>query len=95
MADLSRSAKAMKQGLAKHLWRSIEVRRALKKEAWRLLVFVGIYVGTVAVVRYVREKPIVDGVLSALLGAFAVALAWLISVIRTLRVVLRDHGLID
>ncbi len=81
--------------LAKHLWRSPEVRSVLRKEVWRLLIFAVIYIGTVAVSRYIREKPIFDGVLSAFFGAFAVALAWLISAIRTLRAVLRDHGVLQ
>jgi hypothetical protein len=84
----------MNATLAKHLWRSPDVRRALKKEGWRLLTFAVIYVGTVAVSRSLREKPVFDGVLSTSIGAGAVALAWSVSALRTLRAVLRDHDML-
>jgi hypothetical protein len=81
--------------LAKHLLRSPHVRAALKKELWRLLVFVAIYVGVTAASRYFREKPIYEGVLSAAFGAAGVALLWLISAIRTVRAALREHSLLE
>jgi hypothetical protein len=85
----------MNTTLAKYLWQSPEVRRALKKEAWRLALFAALYVVSAAVIRYVRDEPIVDGVLSALIGAAVVALMWLVSVVRTLRAVMREHGLLS
>lgn len=75
----------------KHLWRSSEVRSALGKEAWCLFVFVVIYVGTVAVSRYLREKPAFEGFWSAAIGAVAVILIWLVSAVRTLRAVSREN----
>lgn len=75
----------------KHLWRSSEVRSALGKEAWCLFVFVVIYVGTVAVSRYLREKPAFEGFLSAAIGAVEVILIWLVSAVRTLRAVSREN----
>jgi len=82
----------MNAELAKHLWRSSDVRGALKKEAFRLFVFVTVYIGTVACFRYIREMPIAEGVLSASIGMAAVVVAWLLSAIRALRAVLREHG---
>ncbi len=84
----------MDAALTKHLWRSPEVRSALKKEAGRLLLFAVIYVGTVALSRYVREKPMLEGIFSATLGAAGVFLMWLVSAVRTLRAVLRENDLL-
>jgi hypothetical protein len=81
----------MNAALARHLWESPEVRNALKTEAARLLWFVVPYVGGVALSRYLREQPLFEGVLAAVIGAVAVALMWLVSAVRTLRAVLREH----
>jgi hypothetical protein len=85
----------MNAALLKYLWCSPEVRSLLKKEAWRLFCFVAIYVSVTALSRYVREKPVIEGVLSAAIGAAGVVLAWLVSAIRTLRSVLREHGMLE
>jgi hypothetical protein len=85
----------MNAKLAKHLLRSPHVRAALKKELWRLFVFVVIYIGVTAASRYFCEKPIYDGVLSASFGAAGVILLWLISAVRTLRAALREHSLLE
>jgi hypothetical protein len=85
----------MNTKLAKHLWSSPSVRSALKKEALRLLLFIALYVGTSVVIRYVREKPIQEGIYSATLGMVFVALAWFLSCARTIRAVLREHSLLD
>ena len=71
------------------------MRGALKKEAFRLFVFITVYIGTVACSRYIQEKPIAEGVLSASIGMAAVVVAWLLSAIRTLRAVLREHGYLE
>jgi uncharacterized membrane protein len=85
----------MKSNLVKHLWASMEVRSALKKEAIRLLMFVVIYIGTIALIRYSKEESIQKGILSASVGMAAVTLAWLLSAIRTIRAVLRENGLLE
>lgn len=87
--------KTMNTKLTKHLLKSPHVHTAVKKELWRLVVFVVIYVGAAAASRYFREKPVFEGVLSASIGAAAVLLMWLISAIRTLRAVLREHALLE
>lgn len=79
---------------AKHLWESPAVRHALKKEAVRLLWFVLLYVGAAALSRYIRDKPLFDGILSASIGAVAVGVIWLISAVRTFRAALRQHDLV-
>ena len=84
----------MNAELARHICRSAAVRSGLKKEAVRLLVFVTIYIVSAACVRYFREKPIQEGVLSAAIGMAGVVLAWMISVVRIIRAVLREHGLL-
>ena len=85
----------MNRELVRHLWQSPEVRTALKKELLRLLVYIVVGVGAVACFRVLREKPVAEGVLSASIGMLAVALAWLISVIRTVRAILREHGYLE
>jgi uncharacterized membrane protein len=85
----------MKSDLAKHLWASTVVRSALKKEAIRLLMFVVIYSGTIALIRYSKEESIQAGILSASIGIAVVILAWLLSAIRTIRIVLRENGLLE
>jgi uncharacterized membrane protein len=85
----------MKSDIAKHLWASTVVRSALKKEAIRLLMFVVIYSGTIALIRYSKEESIQDGILSASIGIAVVILAWLLSAIRTIRIVLRENGLLE
>ena len=84
----------MKSNLAKHFWASTEVRSALRKEAMRLVIFVVIYIGTIALIRYSKEESIQDGILSASVGMAAVVLAWLLSAIRTIRIALRENGLL-
>ena len=84
----------MKTDLAKHLWQSPDVRRALRREAWRLVVVVVIWVGATAMMRYLREKPLVEGLWSAAVGVVVVATMWLVSAVQTLRAVLREHGLL-
>lgn len=85
----------MNAELARKLWKSPDVRNGLKKEAFRLLVFITVYIGSIAYFRYIRGKPVVDGVLSASIGMAAVMFAWLLSVIRTIRAVLREHGFLE
>jgi hypothetical protein len=85
----------MKSELVKYLWASTEVRSALKKEAIRLLVFGVICIGTIALIRYTNEESVQDGILSASIGMAAVTLAWLVSVIRTIRAVLCENGLLE
>ena len=85
----------MKSDLAKHLWASTVVRSALKKEAIRLLMFIVIYIGTIAFIRYSKDESIQDGILSASVGMAAVTLAWLLSAIRTIRGALRENGLLE
>jgi hypothetical protein len=84
----------MNAALVKYLWQSPVVRTSLKKELSRLLWFVALYIGTVAISRFVREKPMFEGVLSAIIGAVAVALMWLVSAVRTFRAVLRENELL-
>jgi hypothetical protein len=79
---------------AKYLWSSQSVRRALKKECFRLLLFMTLYLGTTVVIRYIREKPIREAVFSVGIGLMVVILAWLVSCVRTLRAVLREHGML-
>jgi uncharacterized membrane protein len=84
----------MDSRLLAHLWKSPEVRNALKKEALKLLLFVIIYVGSVGAFRYFTDRPIREGLLSAAFGAFAIVLAQSVAVIRTIRAVLREHSLL-
>lgn len=85
----------MKSDPAKHLWASTAVRSALRKEAIRLVIFVVIYTGTIALIRYSKEESIQDGILSASVGMAAVVPAWLLSAIRTIRIALRENGLLE
>jgi hypothetical protein len=71
------------------------VRAVLTKELLRLLVYSGVGISAVVCFRIQREKPVAEGVTSASIGALAVALAWLISAIRTVRAILREHGYLD
>ena len=81
--------------LRSHLWNSPDVRSALKREAIKLLLFVLVYIGSVGVFRYFTDKPIMEGLLSAAVGALAIVVAQFIAVVRTIRAVLRDHSLLD
>ena len=60
-----------------------------------MFIYIAIYIAGAAISRYLREKPMLDGVLSAAVGAAAVILAWLISAVRTLRATLREHGFLN
>lgn len=79
----------------KHLWRSAEVRNALKKELWRLALFITLCIGVVAVNRYFSGRPITEGILSAAMGAFGITLMWLVAAVRTVRKELREQDLLD
>jgi hypothetical protein len=81
----------MNMTLAKHLWRSANVRSALKKEALHLVAclsllavysFGEIYVG----------KPVAYSIEMAIGGSLIVTLLWLAYVLSTVRVVLREHS---
>ncbi len=85
----------MKTDLLKHLWASADVRKALRKEALRLLVFIAFYIGFIALGRYAEERSIQEGISSASIGVAAFSLMWVLSVIRTIRAVLRENGLLD
>ena len=85
----------MNASLVTQLRKSPAVRDALKKEARRLLVFVALYVATIVVNRYLREQPVLDGVLSAVIGAVAVFAMWLVAALRTIRAVLREHAVLE
>jgi hypothetical protein len=61
----------------------------------RLLVFIGVYVGSVGVFRYLTEKPVLDGVLTAALGALGIVIARIIAAVRTVRAVLRENSLLE
>ena len=85
----------MNPQLRSHLWKSPYVRGALKRESIKLLLFVLVYIGSVGAFRYFTDRPIKEGLLSALVGAFAIVVAQIIAVIRTIRSVLREHSLLD
>jgi uncharacterized membrane protein (DUF485 family) len=85
----------MKTDLLKHLWSSADVRNAVRKEALRLLVFMVLYIGFIALGRYTEERSIQEGISSASIGVAAFSLMWVLSVIRTIRSVLRENGLLD
>ncbi len=65
------------------------------KEVARLLTFVLLYIGGVALSRYLRDKPMGEGLAGAGFGALGIAAAWGVSAIRTVRAVLREHALLD
>ena len=71
--------------LKAYLWKHPSVRQAFKKEIMRLSKWILIYVVTIGVFRYVTERPIKEGLLSAAIGAAVVTLIWLFSVIRTVK----------
>ena len=85
----------MNTQLAKQIWKSREFRSGLKKELLRLLLYITVSFLTVVCSRYLREKSIVEGVIATAIGMVAVILIWLVSAIRTIRAVLREHGLLE
>jgi uncharacterized membrane protein len=82
----------MKPDLVSHLWRSQEVLDALKKELLSALTFIGVYILGGVCFRFFTEKPMNEGLLSSFAGAVAILGAWFISVVRTFRTILREHG---
>jgi uncharacterized membrane protein len=85
----------MNAELAKRIWASPDFRSGLKKEVLRLLLYVTVPILAVACSRYFREKPIMDGIIGTSIGMIGVILLWLVSAIRTIRAVLREHGLLE
>jgi hypothetical protein len=85
----------MSPQLKAFLLKSPVVRRAFRKEVFSLLRWIIGYVGSIAAFRYFTDRPLRDGILSALVGAVAVTLAWVFSVTKTIRSVLHEHALDD
>ena len=85
----------MNRELAKHLMKSGEVRSALKKEALQLVIYVTVSISAVACLRYFTNRPMADGLWSVSVGMLGIIFMWLLSAIRTLRAVLREHGYLE
>lgn len=84
----------MNSKLARHLCNSVEVRAALKKEALRLLALVCFTLVLAVGIRYFTERPLLKRFDSLWVTLAAIALIWLVSVVRTVRRVLREHSLL-
>jgi hypothetical protein len=75
------------------LLKSPTVRRAFRKEVFGLMRWLIGYVVAIAAFRYFTDRPLREGILSALVGAAAVILIWCLSVTKTIRSVLHEHAL--
>jgi len=83
----------MNQQLREHLWRSPDFREALKKEIYKLLCFGFFFILAIVAFRYLTDKPIAEGFYSALIGVFGILIAWVVSALRTIHDVLKEHNL--
>jgi len=82
--------------LALDLWRFPPFRRNLMQEARRFAL--GLLLGSllVAVYRQFSGRGFPAGyLLDIALGLATISLSWVLSVVRTLRAVLREHGLLE
>lgn len=79
-----------------HLARSREVRRLVLRETGKLFLAI-VSGGSIAVaIRVWLEKPIsADFVAELIIGMAAIGLFLLVSAVRTVRAVLRAHGLLQ
>jgi hypothetical protein len=85
----------MKAKLMYDLWRFPPFRSALKKEAGHFLLGSAVGLGVAVFVRwYLGWTFSRDGLLSTAIGVGALVLLWLVSVVRTIRAVLREHSLL-
>jgi uncharacterized membrane protein len=86
----------MNATLASQLWKSPAVRVALKKEALRLFAALAVGLGIAVYIRYFTGSiPSREGLLSIVVGVVAIVVLWLVSLVRTLRSVLREHSLLE
>ena len=85
----------MNARLIQHLWTSPIVRAALKKEIVRLAVFIASGLIAIVCVRYFTGRSIQEGLFSSLIGVATVLVFWLVSVLRTVRRVLRENSLLE
>jgi hypothetical protein len=85
----------MKTKLVYDLWRDPPFRSALKKEALHFLLGVAVGLSIAAFVRwYLGWSFSRDGMISTVIGVITLVLFWLVSVVRTVRAVLREHLLL-
>jgi hypothetical protein len=86
----------MKAELLVSILRFPAFRAALKKEA--VWFFAGLAIGLIVVgaTRWYLGRPYSkDGLISLGLGVATLVLAWTVAVVRTIRAVLREHGLLE
>ena len=75
------------------LWRSPDVRRALRKEVLRFGVGVAAGLALAVSVRwYLGRMPSTEAIWGAALGVAAIFFSWVLAVIRTIRSVLRENS---
>ncbi len=86
----------MKMKLLVELWRFQPFRTAVRKEAVRFFAGIAIGLAIAASIRYaIGWIPTRDGLYSVATGVVAIVAMWFISVVRTIRAVLREHSLLD
>jgi hypothetical protein len=85
----------MKPSIWKHLFESRDVRKCLVREAVKLAFYLGMVMLGVVLIRYLTDRPILEGVASAAIGCAAIAIATMVSAIRTVRAVLREEKIIE
>jgi hypothetical protein len=84
----------MNSKLLLHLWKSPELRAALKKEVKWPVMFVCFSLLFAMAMRYFTDRPFLDGLDSLFVSLAAGLLVWVVSVFRTIRHVMRENSLL-